>query len=156
HLCDDRTLARRQRQNRRGYGLAFFVRAARARAPHLGGPQILRPSERSRGSQRRARAVAAVPAGVCHSRRLTRAPSTPRPPSMPPAASSQIGLRRVASRTPHAATLMTTAGQLVSAARPITTPLAMISPTVTGARPARTLRCHRASRKRSHIRKVAK
>jgi hypothetical protein len=64
--------------------------------------------------------------------------------------------RVVVSRTMAAARLIATAGQLVSAARPITTPLAMISPTVTGARPVRTLRCQPASRKRSHSRNAAK
>ena len=63
-----------------------------------------------------------------------------------------MGLSRVVSVIAAAAIVRATAGQLVSAARAMTVPLAMTSPMTTGTRPRRTICCHGASRNRSHSR----
>src|SRR5262249_53760118 len=78
--------------------------------------------------------------------------SRPRPPSAPPTSSIHKGLSRLPSVIAAAAIVTTTAGQLVSAARAMTVPLAITNPITTGTRPRRTICCHGASRNRSHSR----
>src|SRR5215467_4696377 len=61
-----------------------------------------------------------------------------------------MGLSRVPSVIAAAAIVRTTAGQLASATRAMTVPLAITNPITTGTRPRRTICCHGASRNRSH------
>jgi hypothetical protein len=63
-----------------------------------------------------------------------------------------MGLSRVANAITAVAIVTATACQLLSAVCAITVPLAMTSPTTTGARPTRTTRCHGAARNLSHSR----
>src|SRR5262249_55284600 len=71
-----------------------------------------------------------------------------KPPSAPPASSTQSGLSLVLSMKVATATVIAAAAGPVSAARAITIPLAITSPIVTGTRPLRTVGCHGAPRKR--------
>ena len=82
--------------------------------------------------------------------------TNPRAPISAPRPMTQSGLSRVPSTMPIAARVTARLAQLASPIRAITAPPAITSPTVTGARPRLTIRCHGASRNRSHQRYPAK